>query len=759
MNVEGHCSVCDGAHPTGYCTENHAKKMAIGFSRLLERLTFLKESPPSTVASKKEVDIENLKDSIPKEKVKFLMRLRNIDSSLVSVEDIEKTIIESPDPWVLNDTRVIIDLVFVHIDLIILKENYEEAIEMFFKMLKVFPEEKGKAIPMYLAILAKEEVPTAIEEQYKKLAQESDVSPDRLEALEQMILEQQQKPKHERIASVSYYLASLITGIKKRISTQLSDDLTEFARGYIPEFDPTMKNPAQHKEGGTKTKKFIKKTKNPIGRVQTVVPVLLREGRTEEAYSIINDALVMYPDNQILLRLQLKLDLQGNDKSRAIATLEKLRVAISDPGAIASLERKIQETFKHPILDVIKNKTKKPATERTENYISPAEIEGLLADPNKYQEGRNLLHDALIKNPKSIILLKLGFKIGIKERDKTAARAFLNELRALVKNYDMYHAMEGEFERKFPLEAGYRSSFVLDRFGSMTPVNSLAGRVTGWEDSGASIPSRPKPTISKRSVRTSLQIEPPHEEPHIPSRRKEKEATQETRPIARKEVDLNNASRRLSDLFNQEKKKKDGFIHAYKLEQAFMNLSNFIEDTDFGKRLSNRYSEKTFKGESTNFEALFEILSDEGVLYTIGQHPAGVFESVWYVNEPAYLKIKESLADKIRDIGNYPADQKRTTDIVANYFGINSEELLASQTTKSENPNMLYYRQILSYLVYELTAWSPSKTRVIPKQEIWEDKKERVTRDKRRIEELLTKGDKETTKDVSTLKKLVCAYG
>lgn len=748
MDTEKHCNVCGGNHPTGYCTENRAEKIQSGFTKLLERASYLKENPPPALATKKEIAKQHLNDSLPGDKIDFLLSLHSIDSTLVSAEAIEKTIADSPNPDSMVDKYAIKDRILTNIAFKMLQGDYETAASMFAKTVEMLPEEKGMAVALFCVLSTRAEAPTEVKEQYRKLALESGISPSRLESLEQKRKASLQRQRDERVAGVLFNFASKVTGLKKYVSTKLAHDLTLFARVYIPTFDPDMAHPAQD-HGKRKGRKLIAETRE-------IAPALFKEGRVREAYEAVDYALSLYPDNVDLLYQKFDLDLLGEDRGRAIDTFQKLKVLITDAGVIKDLERKIAKKFKTGAQTEFW-KTRGASTRKSGKYVPAHTLRTLLKDPETYQEGRDLLHRALINDPKNIDLLRIGFMVAVKERDETAAAAFLQELRAHGVNHEMYRSLAGNFERAFPIEVGYRASSVLGTIGSMAPVNRTAGAVTNWVVSEKNVAATPT-TSRVRSAKQKPSKEPIEKKVSTPDQPTVEEAVQGVTEIGGEVADFENASQRLIAFFDQERKRTDfGFVHAYKLKKWFLNLGDYIEETPLGTRLSGRYAEKLEEG--VNFQDMLEILEEVGVVRSVGEHPDGLLEKVWRVNVPLYNAIKENLAEKIREITYDPADQMRTVDIVARYFGVESEALLASQTGRVDDQKMLRYRQILSYLLHEYTAWSPQKTRVLAKQDIWADKKSQVSRDKRRIEDLLAIGDKETSIHVAHLKRLVFAYG
>lgn len=752
MEGEGSCKICGGSHPTGECKEEGEISPTNDFDSLLDRMLYLKENPPLQT-SKKEAEVENFIQSVPEKKIDFLVRLHQIDPSRVSIDDIQKTLVEIPSADSLTSTNAILNLMRSQINFKITQGEYEAASTMLSKLIEKLPEQNGLTVPIYIVCLLREETPETVKNHFRRLTIESGMPLGQLEKLEQKQLRINKKPKPERIGLVCHIFKSAIGKVVKSHSVEVENELTTFGKKYVPEY-------------AFESDRDIKPHQTPklLGTPENALKIF-KSGDKVRAYKLVEDALADNPRNENLLRIQLAMALKDRKKVLAMSILGILKEITPDVRYLAAMETKITQLSddtqpqkerklgvraaeKHLRVATVNETVQKTreAKKKTNEKLEAtrAELDQLLR-ANRFVEARKFIGSLLREGVGDYYILNIAFEFVIKDRQPEPAYELLSRLRPLIPDIDFNRRRRiiATIERSQHRSIG--SSRALKEIGSLDPVDRLARAAIGpgrdeWYERN---PSEPNAVTHKAAVKPE---DPP----------KGVHAKEE----GQKEISPDRATKRLRDLFAKEKDKKDMFYSWYRFQQAFMNLGDYIESTDFGKRLSNKYAEKNRINEksSVNFQSFFEILKDEGVLYTIGEHITGVLGEVWYVNESLYYQIKENLAEEIRDIRSHPADQKRTLEVVAQYFGVTTEEILNSQGLKKQNAKIFYYRQILSYLIYELTAWSPKRTRCNPQQDIWQDKKDQVGRDKRKIEELLAARDKETIGHIAHLKRLVCTY-
>ena len=881
MNGEELCRICGGNHITGECTENAENtelKLSHNITNLLERMSDLKENPPPAHGTKKEANKGHAVQETQGRKVIFLLKLHEIDPSLVSIDEIEYVLVEPLDVTNLTETTAITKLIQAHLNFKIKKGEYEDAYNLLLKFVDNFPEEKGLTLAIYYCCLNIKNTPKEIRERFKQLTLARGADIKRIEETEDKILATGEKTLEERIESISSTFAADIESAKKHGANQIADDLTSFAKKYLPNFEVNLREREKEKQ------------KPGIRTTITDTMRMFDEGRRADAFDTLAELLTRYPNNTRVLRVQLDLAFKDRNEQVALEAFSALKKTSDDQDYIERMRRVLNNIFKETkptrdiqerhneamqrlisstyqiiqdlcedpyarriqiravlrslrshsqnpevtvltcilnvklldqviqekksgwrgkgraLLSIIDRKVEKFNTEgpekidklrleilrrRIEPFLKEKDTYSLILDTSnphspgketphprpttiekrrgeKFQiekqkldkflrdgqmvEARKLIGSLLRERHDEPELLDIAFGFAVKDSQPDAAYILLNQLRP--------HITGQEFNKKLyqvrAIERGAvspQSSSVLREIGSRKPIDSVADTVTrGYRE--PPMDTGRDHSVQKRSGR-------PRMRPVTEIKKAEVVKSDKTRKIEKEETGVERATSRLREFFAKEKKDNKYSSGWYRLQLAFIKLGQYIENTEFGNRLNIvKYVDDIYMHpESTeNYEGLFEILIEEAVLNPINKDPKGILDSVYYVNEALYYKIKENLAQEIRDIPHYPADQQKTAQIVAEYFSAPIEEILSGQGTKRQNSKILYYRQILSYLIYELTAWSPYKTRSELKQDIWKDKKDQVNRDKRKIEELLAVGDKETTEHITKLKRLIYAY-
>lgn len=370
MDSETLCQICGGSHPTGACSVKetvHEDELSAHVGRLMDRLTYLADNSTPRTLTKQEARMEQLSQSMPNEKAKFLMTLRKIDTSIIPLKDIQAVLLEA-NPDTVTNKSVLDSLISKHISLRLISGEYDEAFKLFTQYVGKFPEHKMLAIRFYAECVGDSNCPKEEGERYRQVALTLGVTHEKLDGAAERTRQISEKSAAEKFDAAFYSFASTVIGVEKYYSKDAAGDLIQFAQIYVPAFDVEKaleKHAEVNKKMGTKPAELqmrgSQKRGERVSRVQkrqetmegppgkSPVPAireLMSRGRNDEARRLLEATIDKRPRDTgiLLIRFNLamrELDLEGAD--RTLRRLENCRGL--EPGLFERLRRQFEHRF------------------------------------------------------------------------------------------------------------------------------------------------------------------------------------------------------------------------------------------------------------------------------------------------------------------------------------------------------------------------------------------------------------------------------
>lgn len=434
MNTEELCKICGGAHPTGACEEESKHSLLAQGEVLIGRLGQVKEQA-QPLPKQAEVQ-ERRQQAMSEYKVRFLMRLCRTRTAEVSTDDIEAELLSASREASNITNRDVLEDLFTHsVDLSIVKGEYETATDLFSQFAERFPERSGTfATKFFLDCSANNECPESERNKFKQAALVAGVAEERLDSLRAKVRESLEKSKAEKLNEVLYSFAAIVNDVRKNVSESAAEDLLQFARRYVPDFEASKLKRDFSEKMKARSKEFIEKH------------------RTVTEYEVSYDKTNGRPRNPKLKQGGAKIPKLVGERS----------------------EREKPPEFSE----------QKQLERRSKDFAKSIRK---FRDENKITEAKELLQEALAENPKSIELVTLRFSFALRDLDRDAAEKCLSALHGAVAE-DFYEKLDEQFIRRFGKSKGAPTqSRVLDELGTRVPSDRIARIVTGYR------PEKPKP--------------------------------------------------------------------------------------------------------------------------------------------------------------------------------------------------------------------------------------------------------------------------